>query len=199
MSETPLVIAFKTLGNWSAAESHTLIRSISVIYNAFFVLQFILGHGPGWHNRSLRIGIEPIFRYHEPDVTLELRLSEFLQNLDQYLLQEQQLMVYRIRLGSEGIFSFTGLGEIINQVREFIKDLSFRNKKEKELKTLEITEKVLDILQQIGPPLNEVPSDLRPLYAKTIKILDCELDKLLSLESKGKLANIPENISYVPS
>ena len=108
-------------------------------------------------------------------------------------------MVYRIRLGSEGIFSFTGLGEIINQVREFIKDLSFRNKKEKELKTLEITEKVLDILQQIGPPLNEVPSDLRPLYAKTIKILDCELDKLLSLESKGKLANIPENISYVPS
>jgi hypothetical protein len=161
-SEKPLV-AFKTLGDWSATESYTLIRSISMIYNVFLVLNLMpdFSVSPpaglpadydrflyGRLYRSLRIEIESmISRYNTKPDALELRLSEVLQNLDQYLSQDEQLMVYRIRLGSEGVFSFTGFAEIINQVREFIKDLSFRNKKEKQLKAFEITEKALDTIK----------------------------------------------------
>ena len=114
-------------------------------------------------------------------------------------------MVYRIRLGSEGGFSFKGLFDfgippipgIMVQVREFIKDLSFRNKKEKQLKTFEVTEKALDIADRVLTGMAEGGPEVRPLYVKALKVLGLELDNLLALESKGKLADISENIDYL--
>jgi hypothetical protein len=203
-SDKPVIIGFKTLGDWSATESQTLIKSVSTVYNiCLLFLDYELTYYETHITLPLLGELESISHIRSNDDLLELRLSEYFQNFDQYLLQKQQLMVYRIRIGSDGIFTFTGsLEGIILQVRQLIKDLLFRNKKEKQLKTIEISERILQLINEVDNPDGRGHYRTSPvakrLYGKILKLLELQLDNLISLESKGKLADISENIEYVP-
>jgi hypothetical protein len=99
-------------------------------------------------------------------------------------------------MGSSGGLSFIGIGDIIKQVRKFIKDISFRNKQEKVLGQLEIINKASEVMQETGFAPSEIQSILRPQIAS---ILNQHMADLLSLESKGKLTDISESINFLPS
>jgi len=123
--------------------------------------------------------------------------TEIFQNLEQYSSDEQWLKIYRIRIGSPGGFSFTGIGEILKEIREFIKDIWYRNKQEKILGQLEIIDKYLSMRRKYTnsnyPPLPPVPSE-----KELVKVLNEQVNKIRELEAKGKLKNVAENIDFLP-
>ena len=47
--------------------------------------------------------------------------------VNEYLFRDERLMIEAIRLTSPGIISFEGLSGIIKEIREFLKDLWWRN------------------------------------------------------------------------
>jgi hypothetical protein len=103
------------------------------------------------------------------------------------LAPEHQLTIDVVRISSPGIVSFQGLGEAIQQVREFVKDVWFRNRQEKELGRLEIARQHLLLQREYG--------DLLSGPANKIAVAALEqADALERLELEEKLVDVPGNV-----
>lgn len=106
-----------------------------------------------------------------------------------------RLQIKRVAISSPGLISFEGLGEAINAFREFVKDLSYRNKQEREMGELR--------LQAARRALNATPPVGAPgLPAAEIELLAGRLPgplrRLERLERQGKLLNIGDHIDADP-
>jgi hypothetical protein len=123
--------------------------------------------------------------------------TEIFQNFEQYSSDEQWLKIYRIRMGSPGGFSFTGIGEILKEIREFIKDIWYRNKQEKILGQMDIIDKYICMRKKYSVP-NYLPLPPVPSEKELAKILNEQVNKIRELESKGKLKDVAENVNYLP-
>ena len=131
------------------------------------------------------------------DALPRITATEIFENFERYPNDEEWLKIYRIRIGSPGGFSFTGIGEILKEVREFIKDIWYRNKQEKIRGQLEIIDEYLSMQrkhrQSNYPSLYSMPSE-----KELVKVLNEQVNKIRELESKGKLKNVAENIDFLP-
>lgn len=72
----------------------------------------------------------------------------YVSNRGEYLSSKEELNIKRIVITSPGGFSLEGLGEPIRELREFIKDMRYRNRQEREKGDLEILKQKLDIISQ---------------------------------------------------
>jgi len=83
-------------------------------------------------------------------------------------------------MSSPGRISISGFGHVIKEVREFIKDVKFRNRQEEELGNLEIARKRMELEQSVlsPPALDYMAAQLLTEY-KQIEVLE-ESGKLLS-------------------
>jgi hypothetical protein len=109
----------------------------------------------------------------------------FIHDNIRTLAPDNRLTIGSVRISSPGWFSFQGLGEPLRELREFIKDLSYRNKQEAELGSLEIARQHLQ-LQSDYADLLSGPANRLPIAALE------QADVLEQLESEGKLVNVGE-------
>lgn len=109
----------------------------------------------------------------------EARYFEYLYENRYVLAPEAQLRVRSWRMASPGKISLEGLGSCIEQLREFVKDLNYRNRQEKELGDLEIARRRLELAKEMASPVVTDLIATRLLSAGR---------KYQALESAGKLA-----------
>lgn len=75
-------------------------------------------------------------------------IEYYVSNPSEYLPPTHELKIKKIAIASPGGFSLEGLGEPLRELREFIKDLCYRNRQEREKGDLEILKQKLDIVAQ---------------------------------------------------
>lgn len=135
------------------------------------------------------------FQIQYPSGSL-ISAAEIFRDLRSLSAEEDSLQIYKVKMASPGGFTFTGVGEIVKECREFIKDVWYRNRQEKQKGQLEVIEKYLSIRQnypearQLGfpPPRSE---------RELAQILNQNVNNIRLLEEKGKVADVGENIDYV--
>jgi hypothetical protein len=135
-----------------------------------------------------------------PFSQIETRFPEpsmIFEEITLYQSSHDKLVVDRIHIASPGGFSFAGIGEIVQQLRELIKDIWFRNNQEKTKGELEIIEKYLRLEKEYSnsniPPVSSVTIDRKMLG----KIKD-SIGQLRTLEEKKKLLNVGEHLDNRP-
>jgi len=106
------------------------------------------------------------------------------------------LRIYRIKMASPGVISLSGFGDVIKEVREFIKDVWYRNKQEKTKGQLELIEQYLK-MRSIWSA--ETQSQLESTYvAKELShFLSEGITKIQSLEEGGLLDDVGKNLDYI--
>jgi hypothetical protein len=124
-------------------------------------------------------------------------VSDLLGDLESYAQPSERVVIDRIRISSPGGISFSGLGDVIREIRELVKDLWFRNKQERALGELDIIEKYLGIRERAAesdlvlPPL---PSGHRPVAKQILE----GINGWRRLEGDGKLEHVGEHIDERP-
>lgn len=94
-------------------------------------------------------------------------------------------------MSSPGGFSFTGLGEIVKEFREFVKDIWYRNSQEKRKGELEIEKSELDLVEKyLGLRERQASS-----HELTITV-ESGVQGLIELERNGKLRPVSEHIDH---
>jgi len=156
-----------------------------------------------WRKTKLLYPLPPIPPFNFPGqamLPLDKGIPDIkyiFNNLDFYSNEHERLQIYRIRISSPGGFSFQGIGEILKEIREMVKDLWYRNRQEKAKGELEIIKRYLDICRE-NEDINIPP----PKYLQKRNILIDEtyknIKQLKELENQNKLANVGENIDYIP-
>lgn len=112
--------------------------------------------------------------------------KEIFENLDLYATADDLLRIHRIRISSPGVVNFSGLGEIVKEVREFIKDIWYRNRQEKAIAQLDLLDKYLKMRRE-NPDVNlPLPPDLRK-DRYLVDVVEGNVKVLRELESGGKL------------
>ena len=137
------------------------------------------------------------FLPEKKEAFLRVTATEIFQNIEQYSSDEQWLKIYRIKIGSPGGFSFSGIGEILKEMREFIKDIWYRNKQEKILGQLKIIDEYLSMRRKYTNS-NYSLLPLVPSEKELVKVLNEQVNKIKELEAKGKLENVAKNIDFLP-
>ena len=148
---------------------------------------------------SPRFPVPPPFLPFPQLISSEISLPdiEIYREIDRYASEDERLRVHRIRISSPGGFSFEGLGDIVREFRELVKDIWYRNRQEKHLGDLEIIERSLRIRDQ-HPEI-----DLRRLAGRrpdreVIDAVATHTGNLRRLEDRGKIESVPENLDYTP-
>ena len=129
--------------------------------------------------------------------TLEQQLtppSEIFRSLDAYRDQSDQLIIDRIRISSPGGFSFKGIGDVIKQLRELIKDIWYRNHQERVRGEMELLEKALKIKKSYPQAFGSDAVVDRHLLA----VAKNGLEELRNLEREGVLLSPPDHVSKRP-
>jgi hypothetical protein len=117
--------------------------------------------------------------------------------LERHARESDRLRVYRIRMSSPGGFSFSGIGEIVKEFRELIKDLWWRNRQERVRGELEIIERYLSVRTQ-HPEIDFPPVSYPGADRDLVQVVSGHVKNLRSLEERGRLESVPDNIEYVP-
>ena len=131
----------------------------------------------------------------QPELPLP-NVAQLHSEISRFASHDDRLRVYRINVASPGGFSFTGLGEVVRELRELLKDLWYRNKQEKVFGQLEIIDKHISMLHRHGMvylPPEAIFADKR--LADAVRQY---VENLKELEDSGKLKSIPENLDHVP-
>jgi hypothetical protein len=123
--------------------------------------------------------------------------GEIYQNLHLYSEESEDLAIHRIVVRSPGGFSFTGIGEIIKELRELIKDLWFRNNQERATGQLEILDKYLEMRNKHQDVSLPIPPALRRDKV-LVEVIQDNVKQLKQLEDDKKLESVAENLEYIP-
>ncbi|MGH2507413.1 MAG: hypothetical protein ACRDHZ_08440 [Ktedonobacteraceae bacterium] len=116
---------------------------------------------------------------------------QIYESIDLYSERRDRCFIQRARMSSPGGFSFTGLGEIVKELREFIKDLWYRNSQEKRKGEIEIEKSQLDLVEKYLA-LTESQSSSHELTVTVV----AGIEGLIELERNGKLRQVDENIDH---
>lgn len=206
---SPNSVVFKTSGVWRTGDLVRLATSVERLYKAFLAAHMaevelsgteerlsnyfaetrrMFEELPEEQRRPFFLGlISPPSELFSTLVADQSRYVGFLYDNIYRLAPNEQLNIGATRLSSPGWISFEGLGEPIRQLREFIKDLHYRNQQERELGRLEIARQHLELRREFGDLLSG------PANKVGIAALE-EADVLEQLEIEGKLVDVPDNI-----
>lgn len=111
---------------------------------------------------------------------LSVETEYYLSHPQEFMPAAHELVIENIKMASPGNFSLRGLGEPLRELRELIKDLSYRNRQERERGDLAILKDKLEIVTQN----NLAPAQIQIL---AITIAEESQDSKALFES-GKLA-----------
>jgi hypothetical protein len=100
-------------------------------------------------------------------------LAYYLSHTGAYVSDADELMIRKVEMASPGGFSLEGLGEAIEQVRELVKDLCYRNRQERERGDLELLERHVALVAKnsLPPPQVHIIAILLADDAGTLKKL----------------------------
>ncbi|ELB2105130.1 hypothetical protein QNZ87_004309 [Vibrio parahaemolyticus] len=107
-------LGFDAVEDWSVEDFYTFFHQINILYNRLSVLDDI--------------------RSKEKAVKLKSALYGSLSRIK----SDERLKVKSIEIHSPGDFNLLGVDKIIGQVRELLKDITYRNKLERQAKEEEI-------------------------------------------------------------
>lgn len=131
-----------------------------------------------------------------PEITEFFKIStiEIYQNIDTYRHSDQKLNIKSIKMESPGFISFEGIDRIIEQIREFVKDIMYRNKQEKEkgkielkIKKIEYAEKIKQLLVKNIKGSNEKLATIIEPENEFIRIVISNINVIEELEKQGKI------------
>lgn len=124
--------------------------------------------------------------------------EEIFANLELHAGRDDHLTLRRAEMSSPGGFSFQGLGDVVQQLRELIRDVWFRNRQDRIEGDLRLIEKVLEMRER--HPDADIP--LPPPLHRRRFLVDKAAEgvaKLKKLEEERKLLSPPEHLDYDPS
>ncbi len=208
-------LTFPTNGVWFSADLRRFVEAVEEVYGAFRVARTYALRRSERYERSLYPELdlleEEFFRRRKPLPPSEARrvrsLLDYLRrfpdaatlggyygwvatNID-FLDEQGRLRLARARMASPGDISFEGSGEVVEQVREFVKDVRGRNKQERDMAEVAIErERVrlrrdkLDLAREYLSTFGFVPPDV--LDDLGIRALH-GAGTLMELERDGKL------------
>lgn len=169
---------------WATDDLIGFCQAVESIYDAFLACHIARRRmesrrGPRWPEYEGQGGISPwIFG--------PIDLGRYVLGIHQHVrlvAPEERLKIRSIQMSSSGAISLEGLGEPIQQLRELIKDLRYRNKQEAELGRLEIVEKQLELVLRYGVI---DPAQIQELAYDALK----GANVLEQLERAGKLKEL---------
>lgn len=123
-------------------------------------------------------------------------IYEIYSNIKSYQSNDDLLRIHKIYIASPGGFSFEGVGEVLKELREFIKDIWYRNKQERICGQLEIIDKYLSVKNKYENSNMNLPPVSSEDEIK--KVLNENVNNLKQLEKENKLMSVAENIDYIP-
>lgn len=82
--------------------------------------------------------------------TLNLLELQSKIDIDKIVLPADSLVISKVNIQSPGFWEFLGSANPLTFIREFVKDLSYRNRQEKELGELKILQEKIATLKQLG-------------------------------------------------
>lgn len=207
-------LTVSTLGNWDFTDLRFFLDGIELCYGVLFGLDFLDAIGDdlddprrsaidyadtalltqltdGWHSTLAARAAIYSERYGSFNLYEEER--KFLETLRLSAYRWYPLgrpRIARIQMSSPGIFSFKGLGEPLRQLREFIKDLSYRNAQERQLGELEIEAARLFLKQAKKASRIRNPE----IVDRSVLFLAEGGRRLLQLEKANKLPRVGDAI-----
>lgn len=190
------LLVFRTDKKWTANNLKILLDSISKIYDILCKVNiekerkvlFLLK----------RDEMEDIFPkehaikqdFVRMSLLLEAsRTKDFSSPLIEKLFEKEiipySFKIHHIRMGSPGDISFEGIGEILKELRELLKDVLFRNKQEKMIGECKVWEQRFRMLEAYGK-----------LSPKQKKILAKSTTKIKLLKKQGKITDVSGSIDF---
>ncbi|MCL2443318.1 MAG: hypothetical protein FWD13_07615 [Treponema sp.] len=132
---------------WSLIDFEKLIHSLNNIYFIFYICNELI--------ESINSNNGKIYILHRKIKFNRINFLTYIKKRKNTCIKTESLIIKRIHMESPGDIVLEG-GSFLKEVREFIKDMLFRNKQEKEIGELNILEKKLQILTEYGFPNKEV-------------------------------------------
>lgn len=210
-------ITFKTDGVWKADELSRFVAAVDTIYRAFLAVHITRQSTPSveeqisrgferWsrYYRRYRIPIEPdpedfMFPFPPPDAfsAFSAQRSSYLAFIYDNILTiapDDQLTVGKVRMGSPGNISFEGIGEVLQQVRETIKDMRWRDRHERETAEMEMQQSRelhrLEVLKRAAELYSEHGEILSGPASKLAADVLEEAGQIERLEIEGKVQDV---------
>jgi len=152
------IIEFAGDDNWMVMDLYRFLHFLNVFYNRLYVL-----------------------RKHET-AKQKIGFAELKKDLDNSLYKIEkgdELTVFEISLQSPLKISFQGSGEVLREVREFYKDIKYRNKQEEQEQAIIIKERVAEL------QIKESEADTRVLIDQQLRAAGWEADTVDIRFSKG--------------
>lgn len=116
---------------------------------------------------------------------------QIYESLDLYASEKERCVIQRAKMSSAGGFSFTGVGKIVKEIREFVKDLWYRNSQEKQKGDIELQKDKLDLIEKYLALRDRLSSS-----HQLIITVSGGVDGLLELERGEKLRPVDEHIDH---
>lgn len=200
-------LSFQTAGDWRTSDLARFLDAVESIYNVFLAaLHAQRALGKEMDNLLREWGAPPVQEYRDAEDVDEEEVSgiippwvvdrrssdlatylEFIHQHVRNVAPEDVLRISSVRMSSPGNISFEGLGEPIREVRELIRDLTYRISDDKKLSRLEVAEKYIEFAVRwgvVGP--SQVPELVQA-------VLD-GADVLEELRAAGNLPQLPPSI-----
>jgi hypothetical protein len=108
MNNTLAEIGFDSTEDWNVEDFYNFFHQLNILYNRLYVLNDL--------------------KENQSNKKLRYALYGSLSSVE----KEDQLIVKSIEIHSPGNFNLLGVDKIIHQLRELFKDISYKNRQEKE-------------------------------------------------------------------
>ncbi len=190
------LLVFRTDNKWTANNLKILLTSISKIYEILCKVNIgkekqvllLLKHRDMDDIFPKKYAIKQHF-VRMSLLTEVLRTNNFSSPLIGKLFEKEvipnSLKIYHIRMGSPGIISFEGIGEILKELRELLKDLLFRNKQEQAIGNYRVLEQYFKMFKAYDK--------LSPIQKR---ILAKSISKIEPLKKQGKIIDVGGTMDF---
>jgi hypothetical protein len=136
---------------WKVMDLYRILHALNILYNRLYVFHFYF------------------------DENYEIPLSYLLNSLN-YIDFGNELIVDRIVMESPAEFNLRGVGEIIQQLRELIKDIMYRNKIEEEILQTELMIQKVNLMKQAGYSEKKIREVIRT-FVTPVNRIKKQIDK----------------------
>lgn len=180
--------------SWSLNDFQVFFKSINNIYNTLFAIKEITIEQEYILNNYEKIGpIHPFFdeflfhykrmkKLKEQKELIPLQyyvpfgnqsyLNEYINQIlsaEWYINPKFQINIKKIKFASKGLISIEA-GSVIREIRELVKDIFYRNSQEKRSGELDIFQKQIDVMEQIGFPKHQIGRIISKMNSDSLPI-----------------------------
>ncbi|BBB90832.1 MAG TPA: hypothetical protein PKA28_19510 [Methylomusa anaerophila] len=157
--------------DWEVDELANFLEAINSIYMTFYIVD------------ELEVRYNEI---NEMPHWMKFRLVSDLVSDRWFIPKEDRLLLKWVKMSSPGDIGFEGLAKISQEVREWVKDLSYRNDQDERMRELLIVEKRLEIIGKAAK-LGLGGGDILNLLDQKIDVKEDVVRKLIT---EGKIGLI---------